>query len=342
MLLFCFLKDRTHQAPVLSPTGCLLPRRRVSPWPLRSQARLDGPLGLPLSSPLPWVWPKHLSHLVLSHCPTHFRTSSNTLWLWESLRPPLKALTEELNEGDRAHCSSSREATPNRRTLSCKPPAYPVTAEGLFPISASLLWEKAPATPRNQTQLWPVATVSNFETGLLQNVQFQAPVRLPASCPNFLGEWDLFKEGIKSPCSFPWVKTCSIPGKFQGLRLHLLMSHRQKAEWSCWRGRPGLSDEEELFLSAKDPSSLPGMESGPQHSLTIIPLCTHSSLPPTSVLTRWSATLHRFSTGQGVQGTQAQAPRVRELEGWVERQTPKQIITMQKERFLNEVKFMAV
>lgn len=59
---------------------------------------------------------------------------------------------------ERARSSFIREAKPNRGILSRRPPAYSVTAQGLFSIFASLLRKEAPATPANQTRLWPVAT----------------------------------------------------------------------------------------------------------------------------------------------------------------------------------------
>lgn len=50
-----------------------------------------------------------------------------------------------------------------------------MTAEGLFSIFPSLPWEEASATPtKPDSVLAGGHWVSNFEMGLLQNIQFQA------------------------------------------------------------------------------------------------------------------------------------------------------------------------
>lgn len=62
------------------------------------------------------------------------------------------------------------------------------------------------------------------------------------------------------------------------------MSHRQKAKQSWLEKRTGLGNEEVIFPSAKDPSSLPGIESASRKdSQSFLCVSTHCLIQPASV-----------------------------------------------------------
>lgn len=139
--------------------------------------------------------------------------------------------------------------------------------------------------------------VSNFETGLLPNVQFRALVQLPTSCPNFLGgEIYLRKRNEDSVHAIdgkhpPSQASSRVKGTY------LFMSRRRKAKWS-WLEREGQPRWwGEAGPEAKDPGSLPGMSSVPKQGHAIMLLCIHSFTQ--SFPTDGSATLCRFCTDSG-------------------------------------------
>ena len=111
----------------------------------------------------------------------------------------------------------------NRTTEFClaKPSACSVTAEGLFSISASLLCEEAPATPANQTQLWPVAT--GFQ--ILKRVFCKMFSFKPWSdCPHPVQtSWgsEIYLRRNKIPMFMSLSENTLRPRQFQGLRLHI-------------------------------------------------------------------------------------------------------------------------
>lgn len=89
----------------------------------------------------------------------------------------------------------------------------------------------------SQTQLWPVTMGFQLLKEAFGKIfGFQAIVWLPASCPNFVGEWDLFKQGIKF-----------MPGNFKDQGDTSPNMAQAKAEW-IWRRRAGPGSEQRLSL----------------------------------------------------------------------------------------------
>lgn len=200
-------------SPVSGSTQRLLPGRKVSLQPLHPLSGTARLLALALSSLSSQRGPKLPSHLVPAHLSHPFQDQIKLPSGREALgglEPSTKGSKEELKRMAKfTQVSSEKQNQTSEFCLTNHQPRF------IFNLPFPSL-EGGPRDPHKpDSALASGHRVSNFERGLLQNVQFQALVRLPTSCPSFLGEWDLFKRGIKSPCPCHWVKTCSVPGNFK-------------------------------------------------------------------------------------------------------------------------------
>ena len=149
-------------------------------------------------------------------CPTDFRTSSKFPPASGGSEASTESLKEELMRLTQPAPVSSEKQNQTAEFCLANPQPTQWQLRVCFQSSLPFLGRRPQRPPPNQTQFWPVATGFQILKWVFCKIfSFKPLVRLLTSCPNFLGEWDLFKRGIKSPCSGHWVKTRSIPGNFK-------------------------------------------------------------------------------------------------------------------------------
>jgi hypothetical protein len=137
-----------------------------------------------------WTCPStsHSPIYCLHTCPVIFRTKC--LRLGENLKLWPKVLERRAKQGtELTHAISSEKQNPTAE-FCLQTSSLPRDSKGLFSIFLPLSsFRGSPnVLHKPDSALAGGHGVSNFERGLLQNVQFQTLVRLPSSCPNFLGE----------------------------------------------------------------------------------------------------------------------------------------------------------